>query len=270
MISAFLCFVSLLLASNKWQCWSHPKFTCFDRCLLALLITVFWIWSSRSGRSACCCGNSWPGAPRLTPMWTPSTSLSSSCKDEDCYSQSSARTHCKCTHTHTWHTLGPSLWPPNGTPKGQCVNTSVKQRAIVKLPQIQSCSSSSSKLLSCSALHDYLSSAHIDSPPCLYDMSQPPNILHTLPSNIQPRLWIEIRGSSLPVLPGLSRLLQDKQWKAVLKCDESLVINFKANVSWTAKANRWDGKWRSRMTYTTLVLRSSKWIKINWQINWNI
>ncbi len=101
MSSAFLCFVSLLLASNKWQCWSHPKFTCFDRCSLALLITVFWIWSSRSGRSACCCGNSWPAAPRLTPMWTPSTSLSSSCKDEDCYSQSSARTHCKCTHTHT-------------------------------------------------------------------------------------------------------------------------------------------------------------------------
>lgn len=198
--------------------------------------SLFWIWSSRSGRSACCCGNSWPGAPRLTPMWTPSTSLSSSCKDEDCYSQSSARTHCKCTHTHTHmtHTWSFIMTTVRHS-KGECVNTSVKQRAIVNHPQIQSSSSSSSKLLANSALHDYLSSAHIDSPPCLYDMSQPPNILHTLPSNIQPRLWIEICGSSLPFfmdgtksqssqvfVPLLSRLLQDKQWKVVLKCDESL------------------------------------------------
>lgn len=64
---------------------------------------LFWIWSLHSGRSVCCYGNSWPGVPRLTLMWTPSTSQSSSCKAGDFCSQSSARTHCKRTHmTHTW------------------------------------------------------------------------------------------------------------------------------------------------------------------------
>lgn len=75
----------------------------------------------------------------------------------------SAHTH----HIPTWHTLGSSLWTVYGTPKGECVNTSVTQRAIVNHPKIQSSSSSSSKLLANSALHDYLSSAHINSPPCL-------------------------------------------------------------------------------------------------------
>lgn len=149
---------------------------------------------------------------------------------------SAARVLPRCTvSTPTWHTLGSSLWPAYSTPKGECVNKSVKQRAIVNHPQIQSSSNSSSKVLANSALHDYLSSAHNDSPAWLYDMSRPPNILHTLPSNNQPnnQLWTEICGSSLPSLmdgtmsqssqvsvPLLSRLLQDKQWKVVLKCDE--------------------------------------------------
>jgi len=147
---------------------------------------------------------------------------------------SAARVLPRCTvSAPTWHTLGSSLWPAYGTPKGECVNKSVKQRAIVNHPQIQSSSSSSSKLLANSALHDYLSSAHIDSPPWPYDMSRPPNILHTMPSNN--RLWTEICGSSLLSLvngtmsqssqvsvPLLSRVLQDKQWKVVLKCNEGL------------------------------------------------
>lgn len=177
----------------------QPNVSCFDRCLLALLITHCFP-SSHSGRLEFCCGNSWPAAPRRTPTWTPSTSRSSFYKGEDCYSPSFARTPCKhsVAPTYFWSVLRTTHNTPRG---GGHQHQGVQQRAIVNHPQTHWSSRGSSELSANSAAHDYLWLTHIDSQTRLYDMSQPPNILHTRLFNNQPVvLWIKICGSSLPTL----------------------------------------------------------------------